>query len=199
MGKVIGKEREVCFMDLAYKDYNNHVRPIQEEIKKTEQVIVDLHKQFEETDSSTQRKRISEVLRELNTALPKMRLEQSKMSSKYSVDITLFQLARELDELEKHNATVTSYMEVEQIIIEKLQPIVNKLKEAYSDESALPLLAYKIGGLLKESRRLQLKDKKELEQKFYDRCKLIESNKDEENVIDDKYKTMLDEILKKYI
>ena len=151
MGKVIGKEREVCFMDLAYKDYNNHVRPIQEEIKKTEQVIVDLHKQFEETDSSTQRKRISEVLRELNTALPKMRLEQSKMSSKYSVDITLFQLARELDELEKHNATVTSYMEVEQIIIEKLQPIVNKLKEAYSDESALPLSLIQISAPTRQS------------------------------------------------
>lgn len=199
MNKDLVKESRVNFMELAHKDYNEHVKPIQDEIKRTEKVIRELHDEAGKAVTDSQRKKIGEVLRELYAALPKMQLECDKMSNKYRVDLNLFELARELDGLEVHNATAVAYMEAEKIIKEKLLPIANKLQHMYENPSSTPSLVYKIGSALNESRRLKMKDRAELEQKFYDRYKKLETEKQETYEIDTKYGTLLDEVLKKYI
>lgn len=199
MNKDLVKESRVNFMELAHKDYNEHVKPIQDEIKRTEKVIRELHDEAGKAVTDSQRKKIGEVLRELYAALPKMQLECDKMSNKYRVDLNLFELARELDGLEVHNATAVAYMEAEKRIKEKLLPIANKLQHMYENPSSTPSLVYKIGSALNESRRLKMKDRAELEQKFYDRYKKLETEKQETYEIDTKYGTLLDEVLKKYI
>ena len=161
--------------------------------------LLELHDEAGKAVTDSQRKKIGEVLRELYAALPKMQLECDKMSNKYRVDLNLFELARELDGLEVHNATAVAYMEAEKIIKEKLLPIANKLQHMYENPSSTPSLVYKIGSALNESRRLKMKDRAELEQKFYDRYKKLETEKQETYEIDTKYGTLLDEVLKKYI